>query len=111
MILVFDLVPEVHELRWCADVELEAFEHVLHAVAVDSEGGAHAVGVHGAGRHPLLDGNLPHDVAAERTDEVRHAAAVDQLTGQQQFGHDAGQLLLSQVTVRGCTGHRAITRT
>ena len=83
VILVEDRVPEVHELRWCADVELQAFEHVRHAVAVDLQSGSHPPGVDRTRGHPLLDRDLRHGLAAESRYAVRHSGPVDQLAGQQ----------------------------
>ena len=98
---VVDGVAEIHELRWSADVELQALEDRRHVVALVVQRPLHASGVDRAGARPLLDGDLHHLVAAERADAPGHAGAVDHLPDQQQFGNQDGQLLAGQLRVSG----------
>ncbi len=105
VIPVVDPEPEVHELWRCADVELKAFEHVLDAVTVDSERGPDPVCVDRTRGHPFLDGDLAHHLSPEGADEMGHPAPVDHLAGQQEFGYQDGELLLTQTLIgRGAVG-------
>ena len=96
---VVDGVPEIHELRRGADVELQALEDGEHVDALVLQRLLHAPGVDRAGARPLLDGDLHHLVAAERADTPGHPGPVDQLADQQQFGDQDGQLLAGQLRI------------
>ena len=80
-------VAEVHELRWSADIELQAFEDGGHIVALVVQRALHAFGVDRAGASPLFDGDLQHFLATERLDAPCHAGAVDHVPDQQQLRH------------------------
>ena len=83
VVVVVDFVAEIHELRWRTDVELKTLEHVGDAVAVDAERLTHPMRVHRTRGHPFLDRDLRHRLPPESADEMRHSAAVDQLSRQQ----------------------------
>ena len=90
---VVDGVPEVHELRRRADVELEPLEDRHHVGRPRSRAPAASAGCRsGDAAGPLLDRDLRHLLAPERGDAPRHAGAVDQLADQQQLGQQDGQL-------------------
>ncbi len=82
---VVHVIPEVHELRRGADVELQALEDRDDVDALELEGLLHPLGVDRAGAHPLLDGNLEHPRMTERFDAPTHSGSVDQLADQQQL--------------------------
>ena len=107
--LVVHGVAEVHELGGSADLELHPLEDRGDAGALEAEGALHAAGVDRAGRRPLLDGDLGHAGGAERADAVRHPGAVDEVPGEQQLGHEHGELLAGQLGV--ATRHRTSART
>lgn len=107
VVVIGDQEPEVHELRRSADIDLQPLEDGLDGVPFESQRLLHATGVDRARPHPLLDGDVPHDVAAERTDEVGHAGPVDQVAGQQVLRRQSGQLLLGQPGRARSSGHGA----
>ena len=91
-------VAEVHELRWRPDVELEPLEDGddvtrLSRGWAETERALHPAGVDRRGGHPLLDRDLGHPLPSERLDGPRHPRAVDQVTDQQQLGHQPRQLV------------------
>ena len=92
VVRIVDAVPEVHELRRRADVELQTFEDRDDVVALVSQGTLHPLGVPGARRLPLLDRDFGHASTAERRDQVCHPGTVDQLTAQQQFRNEHRQV-------------------
>ena len=93
-------VAEVHELRRRPDVELQPLEDRDHVVALVAERPLHPRRVDRRCRHPLVDGDLRHPLAAERLDAPGHAGAVDQVPDQQQLGHEHRQLGPGEVGVR-----------
>ena len=101
-------VAEVHELRRGADVELQALEDGDDVDALVLQRLLHPLGVERAGRRPLLDGDLQHLLAAETRDAPSHSGPVDELTDQQQLGHQRGELFARQRGVPTC--HRDCSR-
>lgn len=75
-------VAEIHELRWGADVELQALEDGGHVISHVVQRLLHAPGIDRAGARPLLDRDLHHLLAAERGNAPRHSGPVDQLPDQ-----------------------------
>ena len=106
---VLDVVPEVHELRGSADVELQALEDRDHVGALVAQRLLHPPGVDRAGPGPLLDRDLRHLLAPEGRDAPGHAGAVDQLADQQELRHESGEVGPRQAGV--AAGHVAKTRT
>src|SRR5664280_3792025 len=84
MAVVGQPVPEVHELWWCPDVDLESLEDGLHRIPLESERPLHALRVDGAGTSPFVDGDVAHGVPAQRS---------DQMAGEQVLGYECSELL------------------
>ena len=92
-------IAKVHELRWGADVELQALEDGYDVVAFVAQRLLHPLGVDGAGRRPLLDRDLQHLFATERLNAPSHSGPVDHLADQKQLGYQGGQLLAGETGV------------
>ncbi len=85
-------VSEVQELVRRTDVELHPLEDGGDIIALEAEQTLHPLGVHGARAHPLVDGDVPHPLQAERADQVAHRGAVDEVTTQHVLPREHGQL-------------------
>jgi hypothetical protein len=94
-------VPEVHELRRRADVQLHALEDRLDVRAFEPEQALHPARVDRARAHPLVDRNLGHAVRAEQRDDVAHPRAVDQVSAEQVLADERRERGAVEVVERG----------
>ena len=82
-----------------ADLELHGLEARLDRVALEAEQALRALRVDGTGAHPLVDGDVAHDVDAVAGHQ-RHAGPVDEVAGEQVLLDEGGQLLVVEVVDR-----------